>query len=423
MRIDTCKTRMRAGAGLYAVLLHACLPSCGSRGARVELDHVLDEMLGRACTFTRREPEADGLYEVGAGLTQQAVLVRGGGRDWRAFHKWNTSFLEDMAGEAELPVIRVPQGGLFPFASMEQEPGRLREVWDSSASAKGAAATSSYVFFPIAEEHDSSPGALRKGSLLEQSLRLKAKAAWTGPALGPTGIPLPNFGGPGGPTGGLWSSGARQLGGLLEDCEPNPPAFISANGIKGQRVFFSAGGTGTGLGFHEHAAAYNVVVSGGAKYWLVAPPAAFKRLDAIELSAGRETLIGDHSSPARLLKMAADASAEGATWPFDAMRECVQEAGDLVYVPAGWYHAVVNLAATAPEAATVIAVAGQPNCKNSLPHNGGAREFKDCDATKTNNPIEFISSSLNRASSASSTKRERELHDRGPSALGSRHLP
>eukprot|EP01052_Picozoa_sp_SAG31_P000307 SAG31_NODE_9_length_42330_cov_441.979162_22_plen_79_part_00 len=66
---------------------------------------------------------------------------------------------------------------------------------------------------------------------------------------------------------------------------------------------------------------------------------SFAAADAAELAAGRPTLRGQHTDWSRLLKLMDEGNLPGA-------QECVQYPGDLVYVPPGYQHAIVNLGDT-----------------------------------------------------------------------------
>ena len=70
-------------------------------------------------------------------------------------------------------------------------------------------------------------------------------------------------------------------------------------------------------------------------------------------------------SPERLEEWVGNVSEPGD----DGVLECVQEAGTSLYVPPGWFHAVVNL-----EDGT-IAIAGQPKCRVA---NKPLVSFDDC---------------------------------------------
>ena len=82
------------------------------------------------------------------------------------------------------------------------------------------------------------------------------------------------------------------------------------------QIQFSAGTNGTGAHPHYHETAFNGLAT-GRKHWRLFPPsdAFFGRMSGRQLEE-------DH----------ADEAAKG--------RTCVQRAGDLLYLPNGWGHAL-----------------------------------------------------------------------------------
>ncbi len=94
---------------------------------------------------------------------------------------------------------------------------------------------------------------------------------------------------------------------------------------RSEKALIGIGPRGSGSSFHQHWAAWNCVAY-GRKRWALLPP-----------SSGYASPVGSsrawmaHVRP-RLL--------DGG---FGELRECVQEAGDLLYVPGGWHHSVLNL--------------------------------------------------------------------------------
>jgi hypothetical protein len=95
-----------------------------------------------------------------------------------------------------------------------------------------------------------------------------------------------------------------------------------------ENITFYGGNAGTGLGFHKHGETINALVR-GRKRWLIYRPESLS------------------------LAMGMDASLSGAQWlqhvyptlPAEARpeHECVQEAGEILYIPAFYHHATVNL--------------------------------------------------------------------------------
>lgn len=94
-----------------------------------------------------------------------------------------------------------------------------------------------------------------------------------------------------------------------------PPPFSP---FRATALQLAAGGRGSGSPAHFHDDAFNILLAGRKRWWLWPPS---------EAAMSRE-------HPSRL---AARGGACGA-------RELVQEPGDVLYVPNGWGHAVLNLA-------------------------------------------------------------------------------
>lgn len=104
------------------------------------------------------------------------------------------------------------------------------------------------------------------------------------------------------------------------------------------KLYMSIGDARTGLGFHAHSAAWNTVVR-GKKWWVLAREGRFRRLESEARKAGGPSLRGRAMSPERLEEWVGNSSVPDD----DGVLECVQDAGTSLYVPPGWFHAVVNL--------------------------------------------------------------------------------
>lgn len=110
---------------------------------------------------------------------------------------------------------------------------------------------------------------------------------------------------------------------VLRDMFPIPKLIADpdeAGGLDG--CHFYLGRPNSGAPFHIHADALNAVVS-GSKRWFVYTPARtlYSRTPVKEWLETEYPLLSEDEKPL----------------------ECVQEAGDMVYVPLDWGHAVVNL--------------------------------------------------------------------------------
>ena len=108
-------------------------------------------------------------------------------------------------------------------------------------------------------------------------------------------------------------------------------------------------GSGSPVHFHNDAINYNVY---GTKLWTLLPPP--------------HAIYSRRHASVDLVQVQAEAAAANRT----AMR-CVQRAGDLLYVPDGWAHGVLNLGATVGWANSFFA----PQHKFVMPphhfHHGG----------------------------------------------------
>ena len=114
----------------------------------------------------------------------------------------------------------------------------------------------------------------------------------------------------------------------------------------------SLGADGTGLGFHTHADTW-LGLAAGAKRWLLFEPGAFpaddplfpnRMLDAEQLmrhwpsARGNSSDDDDDDGDDR----GRGGSSTGVARPMD----CVQQAGEIMYLPAGWAHSTLNLGET-----------------------------------------------------------------------------
>ena len=154
----------------------------------------------------------------------------------------------------------------------------------------------------------------------------------------------------------------RQAGGQLQ-AETSPTLRYFEHwpqSGKGSTPYFSFGPKAVGLSFHEHSAAFNVVLF-GVKQWFIYPPVTQpERVEPWTVSAGLHgsgSGGGETASPAswssqELFNMTFVQLLTPAVWAATVKRrlsaqsrplECVTRPGDVMYVPAGWAHAVANL--------------------------------------------------------------------------------
>lgn len=126
---------------------------------------------------------------------------------------------------------------------------------------------------------------------------------------------------------GRWVTHLGELASMLET-----PADLQLQPADAKApIIFAIGKTGSGIGLHAHQDAWNQVLF-GAKRWTLYP------------SSGVPPEAGYNPTEPHLqwLSEFYPLVKEGANKPL----ECVQQAGDVVYVPEGWYHATVNLGDT-----------------------------------------------------------------------------
>ena len=127
------------------------------------------------------------------------------------------------------------------------------------------------------------------------------------------------------------------------------------------------GARGSATGFHEHSNAYNALFFGAKLFALLPPFAGHWRRDG----ARGDTVVEDLGrlrprAMQRLFPERTIRDGAPALGPLATPRLCVQRAGDLLFVPTGWAHAVVNLAETVDVAVEVgdrpdLASAGGPS--------------------------------------------------------------
>lgn len=229
----------------------------------------------------------------------QPVVVRGLVLDWSARRRWTRRRLLRDWGDVTVSTGVIPYADLYGMAT---RPERLRTFVERDMSREASA------------------------------------AAWAGA---------------GGDAGGASSRRAVpayafdsrvlvQHAALAADA-PTPPAFDF--GLDASLRQFIAGPALTGAPAHFHGSAWNGLVF-GAKLWVLLPPAvaAFSSRHPLlwlldELPGLVEEAVRASASPGGARPPHGDATLHGA-----CPLVTVQRAGDVVFVPAGWGHVVVNLA-------------------------------------------------------------------------------
>ena len=109
---------------------------------------------------------------------------------------------------------------------------------------------------------------------------------------------------------------------IMQTVLPLTPSFVDRKKIKRPASHFYLGSAGSGAPMHYHSHAYNVLVY-GRKRWVVLPP--------------RHALFSKQHI-ANWLETEYKALREDG-----AAMECIQEPGDVLYIPEGWAHGVLNL--------------------------------------------------------------------------------
>ena len=115
-----------------------------------------------------------------------------------------------------------------------------------------------------------------------------------------------------------------------------------------KNTFFIVGGARTGTGLHvdpNSTSAWNTLLS-GRKRWVLFPPGSEQRYK--ELLGVQEEYSRKVSQPCRwwredYTRILEESVLDGSCGAFKGMIECVQKAGETIFVPAGWWHAVLNL--------------------------------------------------------------------------------
>ena len=144
------------------------------------------------------------------------------------------------------------------------------------------------------------------------------------------------------------------LGALREDIAA--PTFLH-EALNETDLYLMLGGRSTGLSFHDHSASWLAMVA-GTKFWMVFPPKAFGRVESEMRELGLLPLrddLGRGEGTARWLWRMLARGDDAASGFIAEGFECLQQPGTVVFLPPGWWHAVINL-----ETFTA-AVGGQPS--------------------------------------------------------------
>lgn len=109
------------------------------------------------------------------------------------------------------------------------------------------------------------------------------------------------------------------LAGIVKEAFPVPDLFADPDALGVSALHFALGRNGSGAPMHIHSDALNYVVT-GSKRWFILPPQ-----DAIYSRKHISDWVRNDLENTPLKPL-----------------ECVQNAGDAIYVPFDWAHAVIN---------------------------------------------------------------------------------
>merc|ERR1712019_290738 len=127
----------------------------------------------------------------------------------------------------------------------------------------------------------------------------------------------------------LYAFGSKllyQVPALREDLDPMPEALtgivVNNKDLEIVNTQFYLGAPSSGAPFHFHTDAFNLLVY-GRKRWFMLPPdrAVYSKRPAVEMILDEAFAKGGELEPI----------------------DCVQEAGDVLYVPNQWAHATINV--------------------------------------------------------------------------------
>jgi len=137
---------------------------------------------------------------------------------------------------------------------------------------------------------------------------------------------------------------AEEMGDISADYHSShlfdPPEFMWPTANRTKKTLFSLGPPNAGAYFHAHSAAWNAVIHGSKRWFLFPPPAS---------NYGPK-----HGSMVDWVQ---------SVYPTLTQRpvECVQKAGEILFIPTGWFHGVLNLEDTVAVAVEIGAEVPLPS--------------------------------------------------------------
>ena len=133
-----------------------------------------------------------------------------------------------------------------------------------------------------------------------------------------------------------WSAADAELPWFHEHTTEDDPTkyFAHDQARRRQRALWFLGPPHSGPFFHVHPAAYNALLYGERRCFL-SPPHGLQRPPSVPMPQW----VSAYDRKVRGLE-----DKDGLVWEagWGSIAECVQEGGDVIYIPDGWNHAVLN---------------------------------------------------------------------------------
>lgn len=266
-------------------------------------------------------------------LHRQPVLIRGSKDGVALMEALAKESLLARAGDVSFPVVTIPYGRAFGVPPLSSSMSLALYVQEVEGGREGELGPLAYVFDTPSKKSKEGASSLLSGVSLTPSFLEDTLHVWDGPKEASKALNLVARAVGGGnsttakaakinPTGMQVQHGSESLNKAGVDV-PVLSASHSPN------VQFYIGGPASGAPLHYHKDAVNIMAA-GQKRWFLLPPqhALYSTIPAADWVSA---LVSNSTS------LAAYASTlQG------HLLECTQEAGDALYVPFGWGHAVLN---------------------------------------------------------------------------------
>ena len=160
-----------------------------------------------------------------------------------------------------------------------------------------------------------------------------------------------------------WMPADAQLLWFHQHASDGSQVFSHGDQLRKERALWFLGPPGSGPFFHVHPAAYNALIY-GERRWFLYPPHGLQHPPSVpmpqwvaaydaRLAAVANTTVGSAKCPASsaetdgLCGAAIDLESpklKRVVWDlgWESISECKQEGGDVLFIPSGWHHAVLN---------------------------------------------------------------------------------